>query len=559
MNLIEFHVGAKDVSKPAHDWVDTDFWDLFDPRAYDLVQTAKAGPPEYPYVHMPLPVIETLTLSAGIDRSPNIAWSVHISQWQRRAWVQSGGPLARSSVIPIPASPPATSGHLRNELRIGPDATVAGFHQRVDDLIHSNIPLEAFMHVKAPDRHFVIMGGGHRYRDQAAELEAANVHFLEHAGDATAVSRFLNTLDVFAHGRRDGETFGTVFAEAMAHGKPCLSHASFTGNNAQVETMGPAGFLANDVEEYAARLDELMRNEDLRVHLGAKAKAHASEYYAAVACATELAATYRQIVDRHDRPQRWVPYGWLESGFLCAGPVEDPASFTHHVAIGGRPHEFALSLLDALEPAIDRVIGYGDIGHLLCIAGARLGLKTEHIPCNDDQRNHADRSAVLNNLEGRMASIAPSSATFDDRTLVVVETGSLVPHNAVEGRAAVLVVGEGPWGGAPAYTSASFTRGGRSASNHRSAIHLYMDQSFSLPEGELSDHARRYRKQKSAERRAAAWSVASKLGRALINPRLARAYTKSCTRPPIEIGARADDHGWLAGRPSDEATSRVEG
>ena len=31
VNIIEFSVGAKDVTTLTHDWVDTDFWDRFDP------------------------------------------------------------------------------------------------------------------------------------------------------------------------------------------------------------------------------------------------------------------------------------------------------------------------------------------------------------------------------------------------------------------------------------------------------------------------------------------------------------------------------------------------
>ena len=71
VNLIKFKVGAKDITKPTHDWVDTDFWDKFDASKYDFVQTGKAGPAEYPYYLLPIPVVECVTLDAGVDNSQN--------------------------------------------------------------------------------------------------------------------------------------------------------------------------------------------------------------------------------------------------------------------------------------------------------------------------------------------------------------------------------------------------------------------------------------------------------------------------------------------------------
>src|SRR5437762_1463345 len=36
VRLVKFHVEAKDITKPAHDWVGTNFWDVFKPTKYDL-------------------------------------------------------------------------------------------------------------------------------------------------------------------------------------------------------------------------------------------------------------------------------------------------------------------------------------------------------------------------------------------------------------------------------------------------------------------------------------------------------------------------------------------
>ncbi|HBF34969.1 TPA: hypothetical protein DDW35_10455, partial [Candidatus Sumerlaeota bacterium] len=326
VHLIKFKVGKKDVTKPTHDWVDTNFWELFDASQYDLVQTAKAGPAEYPYHLMKIPVVEYITLSAGVDSSPNIAWSIHLSQWQRAQWYRAGGALKRSSIIPIPVLPPASSENLRAALGIPANALVAGFHQRNTEEIFSPIPLEAFAQNFTADRHFVIMGGAQKYREQVQQLNLRNVHFVDHAGDASKISEFLNTLDIFAHGRRDGETFGTVFAEAMIHGKPCLSHYSDIGANAQPETMGPAGLFALDAADYAKKLGQLFDDAKLRGQLASKARTHAEMYYSLPACVRELGCVYKRLCNvpsaELDESSQRIPYGVSPLGYLQACYLE---------------------------------------------------------------------------------------------------------------------------------------------------------------------------------------------------------------------------------------------
>jgi glycosyltransferase involved in cell wall biosynthesis len=295
VRLIEFKVGAKDVTRPTHNWINTDFWQVFDESRCDLVQTAKAGHKEYPYYLMKKPVVEFVALSAGVDRSHNIAWSIHLSEWQRRAWSEARGNLARSSVIPIPANHPVSSLNLRDELGIPAGALVAGFHQRPDDHIASPIPLNAFNRLRRNDAWFVIMGGGEIYRRQAADLGLKHVRFITASANPERLSMFLNTLDVFAHGRRDGETFGTVFAEAMMHSRPCLSHRTGIAD-AQPETMGPGGLFANDEDEYVQFLSDLLANADWRIALGRKGYEHAAQHYSIQGCVSQLTSLYRQLL-----------------------------------------------------------------------------------------------------------------------------------------------------------------------------------------------------------------------------------------------------------------------
>ena len=278
--LIPFpHVGQRDLKtqQPGYGSA-TNFWDVFNENDYDLIQTAKSGGPEYPFSQMKKPVVEYRTLAGLPDDNPNIVRSIHLSQWQRTEWFLRGGASERSAVIPIPAEAPAAVEDLRDTLHIPAGALVAGFHQRADDGIYSPIPLAAYAALQHTDRHFIVMGGSPLYRQQAERLALRNVHLIPHSGDAAAISRFLNTLDIFAHGRKDGETFGTVFAEAMMHGKPCLSHRSPWANG-QRETIGPAGFFAQNEADYTEKLRMLFDSAELRGRLAAKARQHAEMYF----------------------------------------------------------------------------------------------------------------------------------------------------------------------------------------------------------------------------------------------------------------------------------------
>ena len=64
VNCIPVKVLFKNVTVRTHDWIGTDFWDLFDQKNYDLVVSGRSGHPEYPF-HLinKIPVIDTIHLA----------------------------------------------------------------------------------------------------------------------------------------------------------------------------------------------------------------------------------------------------------------------------------------------------------------------------------------------------------------------------------------------------------------------------------------------------------------------------------------------------------------
>ena len=350
VKLVEVKVAAKNADVPTHPWVGTDFWSLFDESQFDIVQTAKSGPAEYPFYMMRLPVVEYVVLGAGVDFGSNIACTIHASQWQRRRWIDEGGKIDSSTVIPIPANMPATNRDMRAELDIPPSALVAGCHQQVSDPIYSPLLLSAFSLIERQGYYFVILGGSDKYRQQAYALGLSNVRFVPHTGNAESISAFLNTLDVFAHGRADGEVFGAVLAEAMMHGKPCVSHTSPIAN-AQVETIGPAGFVTNDAEAYARAILRLFEDPDLRARLGEAGRHHAREHYSLEHAVQRLANVYVRIAKQGyegipDDGKLPVCYGASDLGCLYPGELDDPTSISRHVLTGGVPDAFNVHLFD---------------------------------------------------------------------------------------------------------------------------------------------------------------------------------------------------------------------
>ncbi len=412
VKLIKFSVKAKDVTSPYHDWVDTNFWEVFDPSQYDLIQTAKAGHKEYPYYLIPLPVVEYVTLNAGVDSSENIIFTVHLSQWQRVNWLKQGGVLKKSTVIPIPAYLPHTKNNLRSSFGISTGCFVIGFHQRVDNDIFSEIPLLAYKTIEDESTCFILMGGGDLYKKQAIKLGIKKIIFIPHNSDDKSISLFLNTLDVFSHGRRDGETFGTVFAEAMMHKKPCLSHLSKVANG-HIETIGPAGYVAKDLKDYVHKLMRLRREPNLRAVLADKGYLHANEYYSLDACVKSLGNLYQAIFLQNDsikingknNGDDPPNYGLMKLGFLYAGNLYEPSEIANNIITGGIPKDFNVHIMKFFSGKIDVMFDIGANTGLYGFVAAHYGKSSIKIHCYEPQiglLKFANKSIVLNNWESKI-------------------------------------------------------------------------------------------------------------------------------------------------------------
>lgn len=262
VNLIKVDLKAIDLHTRTHDWVNTNFFEKFDETKYDIIQTGRAGHPEFPFNCIKkTPIVDSLHLIAGVDNQFNIARVMHITKWSRDIWEFKGGDSSRSVVVSHPIEIQTQEyKSLKPELGLE-NKLVFGFHQRNDPSIFSPIPLEAYKKIENESTHFIVLGGSVLYREQAELLNIKHITFLEHSADPVRIYSFLKTLDVYAHGRKDGEVNSTAMAEAMYFGLPIISHVSDV-NNGHIECIGDAGYVAKDVEEYAKELEKIIEDKN---------------------------------------------------------------------------------------------------------------------------------------------------------------------------------------------------------------------------------------------------------------------------------------------------------
>ncbi len=306
VRVIEVRVGAKDITSSKHTWVDTNFWELFDESRYDIIQTGRAGQSEFPFCAITkTPIVESLHLVAGVDNQFNIARVVHISAWSAAQWVRMGGDASRVELISHPLElVPEPIDSLRKELGIGDGIFVYGFHQRVDNDIASSLPLEAYSHIENEETLFIILGGGDFYRHQSKKLGLKHALFLDHTSDQKRVAQFLKTLNVYAHGRKDGEVNSTAMGEALGYGLPIVSHTSRV-NNGHIESIGDGGKVVTTVEEYWREMVRLKSDMPYYRYRSEAARTRFAEHYELSSQIKRIADVYRRVII-NPFPRPWL-------------------------------------------------------------------------------------------------------------------------------------------------------------------------------------------------------------------------------------------------------------
>lgn len=262
VNLIKFDVAFKNVTIPTHDWIDTNFWEVFDENNYDIIQTGRSGHSEYPFTHInKTPIVDSIHLAGMAENKDNVAATVLVSEEQKSRWIGAGGNPKKAIVIPVPIEIPENTmffDSYRDEFQLN-KKFVFGMHQRNDKNIFSPIPLEAYEEVQNDNTSFIILGGSENYKKQAKDLQLKNVYFLDTTSNIDLIHKFLNTLNVYAHGRSDGEQCSSSIIEGLSHSLPVISHTA--PSMGQLEQIGDAGKVVNNYLEYSQVMRSLMTDD----------------------------------------------------------------------------------------------------------------------------------------------------------------------------------------------------------------------------------------------------------------------------------------------------------
>lgn len=276
--------------------INSNFFEKFTGE-HDIILTGSCGLPEYPMSRIKtIPIIESIHYVSGIDNSYNIARILHISQFSRQAWIQKGGDPSRIIQISHPIFIPEFNKiDYRREFGLSENTVIYGMHQRNDDYIFSEVPLKAYSKIENDSNAFLLLGGSNKYREQARALGLKNCFFLDSTDQNDIIYSFLNTIDVYTHGRYDGELNSTALAEAMAFSLPIISVPSHRFNG-HLEVIKSNGIIANTVDEYADAM-EIMMDETKRNELGRASLEMFTQHYELNGQMEHLMSIFESVVN----------------------------------------------------------------------------------------------------------------------------------------------------------------------------------------------------------------------------------------------------------------------
>lgn len=241
----------------------TNFWKIYK-GGYDLIQLGRCGYPDDIISKIKdTPIVDSIHWVAGVCNSYNISRVMHISKFSQNIWIKKGGDVKRTEMISLPLFLPEFAfTDIRASLGLNADRFLFGFHQANRDDIFSDIPLKAYKEIEDDSNAFILCNGSKKYREQAKELGLKNIYFYDYQKDNNEFYSVIKSLNVYAHGRLDGELNSAAIAEAISFGLPVITHPS-KAFNGHLEIVTDNGFVAKDYKEYANYMRQLQNDKIL--------------------------------------------------------------------------------------------------------------------------------------------------------------------------------------------------------------------------------------------------------------------------------------------------------
>jgi glycosyltransferase involved in cell wall biosynthesis len=239
----------------------------------EILHVHRMGTPEFPEigVDIDVPIFVETNIFGGRDDNQKITKTLFVSNWlmKRCSWANGD----RFDVLPNPIELPYNNDNLRSKYDLG-DKIVIGRVGRPADEIYDDISIRALSLFKGKEIVFFPLAPSPK---MVKDMEKLKIPFVgvEPTADDLFLSSYYNSIDILAHARLDGETFGCNIAEAMIHGKPVISHLSNVFN-AQTELIdhGINGYIVGNgkYKEYFKSLNILIKNPQKRGQFSKNAK-----------------------------------------------------------------------------------------------------------------------------------------------------------------------------------------------------------------------------------------------------------------------------------------------
>lgn len=258
-----------DYLDPKKPWNNTNLFSLLDSSLYDVIIGNHKGESMWPYSEIKnakvVEVIHGTDFSRGTSTYAD--GYVLITPYQIDLWKSGGGIMQKTVVIPqmLKINHPKVENK-RLDWGLPEDKFIFGMHQGARQGLFTPVVLEAYARIETNDNFFVILGGDPEYSNQANRLGIKNFKQLSPIADPDLVGEFLSCLNVFAHGRFDGEVSSSSIIEAMSRSLPIITHPSIY-NNGHLEQLDQVGIISRTVDDYAQSLSLLEKREDVRMQL----------------------------------------------------------------------------------------------------------------------------------------------------------------------------------------------------------------------------------------------------------------------------------------------------
>lgn len=290
--------------------------DAVDSCRPDILHVYRSGYSEFPEPNMDIRVphfVET-NVFGFYDPNPAIDRTLFMSEWLQDYCLKRYNPRCKPEPGPFRfdyVNNPVEVPHNREKMEIArtwhdEGAIIVGRCGRPDNGIYHALNVNAvrLLRMQGYDIRFLVMAPPQNMINDLNEFDIPYFG-IGPITDPEVLSRFYNSIDILAHARADGETFGVNIAEAMMHGKPVVTHIAepsvpgmgvFQSQTTLVEDDATGFVCSNNAADYAIRLKLLVEDPELRERMGCTARMKATNEFEAGVCTSKLENIYKEIM-----------------------------------------------------------------------------------------------------------------------------------------------------------------------------------------------------------------------------------------------------------------------